>query len=470
MRRGTDMNRLRQASPTMNRSILAAAILAAVAAQGCATAPEIKPAPVVEALPPPAEPTAEEYQFQGVQALEARDPAGAKRLLGLAVGKDPRLLVAQYDLGVLAQAEGDLVEAARRFEAALAVAPDHEGSLLNLGKVYRDQQQYEKGIALYERALARRPFQVDYLNNLAVHARLAKQYDKATAAVRKLLSRAKDNPDAYKNLALIAYDQGQYRLAEFIGANAKKLDDKDPGIYNNLGLVYVKLGERRLALASFKKAVDLRPGFAPGLANIGALALSYRDYETAARAFEQVVLVEPTNAAARLNLAWSYEGTRLPDGTHRTRDAVAEFDKVLAQIPDQPDALYGLARAWAGGLRDLPKAKGFYERYLAVAAGPTREKAQKELTIVQTRIQAGVEVERMRKEAEARKRLDEEENRRKAREQAAAGGSMLDKVSEEAERSEPPPESPAPAPQEPKADPADGQGASGPAGAPSPGN
>ncbi|HCF60683.1 MAG TPA: hypothetical protein DFS52_22120, partial [Myxococcales bacterium] len=94
-------------------------------------------------------------------------------------------------------------------------------------------------------------------------------------------------------------------------------------------------------------------------------------------------------ANAHLNLAWAYEGVRLKDGTHRTAEAVVEFEKVLALVKDQPDAVYGMARAFAGELKDLPKAKGFYERYLALAEGAAKEKAAQELQVVEQRIQAG---------------------------------------------------------------------------------
>lgn len=442
-------------------------LLVATLAAGCATAPEVKPAPTGPvAVAAPVEPTASEHLAAGLRALQAKDLAAAQDRLGKAVAKDAKLFVAHYNLGLIAQGEGRLDAAAASYELALGLEPEHEATTLNLGKVYRDQQAYAKGIALFEKACARKPFDVNYLNNLSVFYRLAKRYDQAVATVRKLLSRTKDNADAYKNLALIAYDQEQLRLAEFIGANAKKLDAKDPGVLNNLGLVYVKLGDRRGALAQFRKAVELDADFAPGHANIGALALSYRDYDGAAAAFERVTRLDPTNAAAHLNLAWSYEGMRQKDGSHRTKEAVAEFEKVLSLVKDQPDAVYGIARAYAGELRDLPRAKEFYDRFLPLASGPAKEKAQRELAVLEQRIKAGAEADRRKKEQEEKKRAAEEEKRKKAQEAAKTGGSMLDKISEQAEQQEQPAEqapegAPSPTPDAP-------QGAAPKADAPAP--
>lgn len=415
---------------------------AAMGLVGCPKAEVVKPSEpltqqAVQAAKPPPEESAEEHEWAGFTAFKNKEYATAKERFGKALAKNPKLLLASYNKAFIDQQEGNLDGAARGYEAVLALEPEHEGALLNLGKVYRDQNQPEKGIALYEAAVAKRPFDVKLLTNLTVFYRLAKKHDKATATVRKLLSRTKDNPDAYKNLALIAHDQGQLRLAEFIGANAKKLDKEDPAVYNNLGLVYLKLGEPRRALANFKIAVDKRKDFAPGHANIGAMALSYRDYETAAKSFENVVKLEPGNWTAYLNLAWSYEGSRQKDGNHRSKDAVAAFEKVLTIVKDHPDAVYGIARAYAGELKDLPKAKEYYDRYLALSDAPSRDKAQKELASLELRIKAGAEAERMKAEAEAKAKLLEDEKKKKVQEQLSKGGSMLEQVTKKEEEAAP---------------------------------
>lgn len=373
-------------------------------------------------------------QAEGIKALAANDLSRAKVELEKAVAKDPKLVIAHYNLGYIAQAQGDLDTASKHYEAVLKEEPSNRAAVLNQGKVLRDQQRFDAGVALFERAQADSPYDADYLNNLASFYRLSGKLDKANETLRKLLSRTKDNPQAYKNLALVAYSGEQYRLAEFVGANTKKLLGEDPGVYNNLGLAYVKLGDRRLALANFRKAVELDSSFAPGHANIGAVALSYRDYPSATKAFERVVQLEPTNANAHLSLAWSYEGERKDDGTHRTAEAVAEFERVLVLVKEHPAALYGVARGYAGELRELQKARGYYERYLALPSIPDGEKVKQELAILDVRIKAGADAERMRKEAEEQKRIADEEKRKKAMEAAQKGGSMLDKISEQAEQ------------------------------------
>lgn len=444
------MKTLRARPQLKSKMVTALAVAGSIGLSGCASKKEVvKPVEPVTTVQP-VEPTAEEHEYAGVQALKAGDRATAKERFAKALEKNPQLVTANYNMAFLAQQDGDLDGAARGYQAVLAVDPDHEPALLNLGKVYRDQMKYEEGTALFEKAVEKKPHDVTLLNNLSVFYRLSKRYDDAIATARKLLSRTKDNADAYKNLALIAYDQGNIPLAKTISENALKLEEKlakekggkvDPGVYNNLGLVYLKLGQRRTALAQFRKAVEQDENFAPGHANIGAMALSYRDYETAAKSFETVTRLEPTNATAWLNLGWAYEGFRTPDGMHKTKEAVTAFEKVLSLVKDQPDAIYGIAKAYAGELKDLPKARSFYERYLALADAPLREKAQRELQMVNQRIEAGLQAQQMREEMERKQREEEERRRQEAMEKAKQGGeSMLDKVASENEEAEVAPE------------------------------
>ena len=370
--------------------------LAAVLLAGCAAARRGSPtpAPAVSGVPAPAEPTAADLQREGLEALRSSDGATARKLFEKALAKDGRLSVAHFNLGWLATARGERAAAARHYEQALALDPGLRSAILNLAAIYREARQLDRAIALLEKALDRAPFEPRYLHDLAVLYRLTGRYDQATLAARRLLARVKDDPDAYLHLALIASDQGQLPLARLYAATAQKLDPKDPSVFNNLGLVWAKLGDRRSALGSFRKALELDAHFAPALANLGALALAYRDYAAACESFEKVVALRPTDAEDFVHLGWAYEGARVPGGGHRTKEAAAAFEKALSLQEDQPDALHGLARACAGELQDLPKAKAYYQRYLAVTEGPAQAKARAELAVVDERLKAVAGAER----------------------------------------------------------------------------
>ena len=67
----------------------------------------------------------------------------------------PSAPAARYNLGVVAERQGDLPAAERAYREAHALAPDHARTLLNLGKVLRDQGKAAESIPLFESALQR---------------------------------------------------------------------------------------------------------------------------------------------------------------------------------------------------------------------------------------------------------------------------------------------------------------------------
>jgi tetratricopeptide (TPR) repeat protein len=371
--------------------------------------------------PPPPEMSAKERFEQGVAAFDAGKLDEARTAFLKVSEKVPGNAVVHYNLGVIAERQGSVVDAQRYYEETLKLDPKHRPALLNLGKVYRLQDKFEEAIALYEGALKdpANEFDVALNNNLTVAYRLAKKFDRAEATARKVLSRTKDNPDAYKNLALIYFDQGNYRLAEFISANARKLDDKDPGVYNNLGLIYLKLDDRRLALGQFKKAVELNQNFAPSLFNIGAIALTYRDYDSAEKVLSKATELDPGSYDGFLAYAFALDGQKARD-TKKGQKAGELFEKVLSIKANQPDAICGAAWAYASEKSGWDKALQFFERCKALPSTSAQDQQ-----VIDAKVKGIVA---MQKAPAAAPPAEKE----KPKATTPTGPSMLDKVSDDA--------------------------------------
>ncbi len=394
---------------------------------GCKSAEQaVVPDPnLAQAAAPPKVRTADELFSEAIAQFDAQKYDEAAKSFTALLEKQPTLVNARYNLGVIAERQGDLGRAEAAYQAAHKLDAGHVPTLLNLGKVYRLRDSFDKAIALYEEALKipGKEYDVALLNNLTVAYRLAKQFGKAEATVRKVLSRTKDNPDAYKNLALIYYDQGNFRLAEFISANAKKLDDKDPGVYNNLGMVYIKMEERRLALGQFQKAVSLNDKFAPGHMNIGAMALSYRDYETAEKACAKVVGLDPTSYEGHLAYALALDGQKGRD-PKKGLSAGAAFEKVLAIIPAHADATCGAGWAYAAEKSGWDKAVSFLEKCKAQASTTPQDQQ-----LIDAKLKG---ILAMQKSGAAQPATAQKETPKTT----TGGGSLLDKVSDQAAKEE----------------------------------
>lgn len=428
---------------------------------------EIKKDPVVVEKPKVVEKTVKEVFAEAVAAFDAGKLDEAQAGFAKVAAKVPNNVVVQFNSGVIAEKQGKIPDATAFYEAANKLDPKHKPTLLNLGRVYRQQDKFDAAIALYEAALKdpANEYDVELNNNLTVAYRLAKKYKEAEATARKVLARTKDNPDAYKNLALIYFDQGNYRLAEFISANARKLDDKDPGVYNNLGLIYLKLDERRLALGQFQKAVSLNKDFAPSLFNIGAMALTYRDYDGAEKVLSRATELDQNSYEGFLAYAFALDGQKGRDAKKGLK-AGELFERVLAIKADQNDAICGAAWAYAADKGGWDKALGFLERCKAL---PTTTPVDQQL--IDSKMKGIVAMQKAGAAAAAQPKPEEKEKPK-----ATGGPSLLDKVSDEAAKNEPPPgETPPAAPADgaapapaPGAAPAPATGGTAPAPAPAP--
>ncbi len=406
------------------------AVLVSAGLVGCTTVKEEVKKDVIVAPPPKvAEKTTQETFADAVAAFDAGKYDDARTGFTKVAAKVPNNVVVQFNLGVIAEKQGKLTEAAGFYEAANKLDPKHKPTLLNLGRVYRLQDKFDNAITLYEGALKdpANEYDIELNNNLTVAYRLEKKYAQAEAVARKVLARTKDNPDAYKNLALIYFDQGNFRLAEFISANAKKLDDKDPGVYNNLGLIYLKLDDRRLALSQFQKAVSLNKDFAPSLFNIGAMALAYRDYDGAEKVLSRATEIDPNSYEGFLAYAYALDGQKGRDAKKGLK-AGEMFERVLAIKPHQADAVCGAGWAYAADKAGWDKALGFLEQCKAV---PTTTATEQQL--IDSKLKGIVAMQKAGQQAAQAK----PEEKEKPKATTPSGPSLLDKVSDDAAKQDP---------------------------------
>ncbi|HXN40365.1 MAG TPA: tetratricopeptide repeat protein [Myxococcaceae bacterium] len=336
--------------PTYSKRLIWSLLLGAGLGAGCKTVETRTPA-LIPAAPPAAataspvnEKSAEQLFSEGAAAYQSGRDEDARLLFTKALERSSRMVNAQYNLGVIAEREGDRAQAAVEYQAALEIDNSHLPSILNLGRIELLDGEYEKAIALFESGLKQptKEHELALLNNLGAAYRLAKNYAKAESTSRAVLSKHGENVNALKNLALVFYAQSRYRLAELVETSAAKINPKDPGVHNDLGLVHLKLGQPARAVGEFRHALELDPKFEVAHRNLGALALAYRDYPTAQKSFAALVSLTPESYEAHLDYAYALQDGQGLDPS-KGMEAAAEFEKALAiqPSPDQPDGSKG---------------------------------------------------------------------------------------------------------------------------------
>jgi len=336
--------------PTSSRGWIWIALLGAGLGTGCSTVQSRKPqlipapAPAAAAPSPVNEKSAEQLFSLGIAAFEGGHDEEARSLFTQALERSSGMVNAQYNLGVIAERQGDLSQAATEYQAALRIDDSHLPSILNLGRIELLNGDYEKAIALFESGSQQptKEHELALLNNLAAAYRLAKNYSKAEATSRAVLAKHGENVNALKNLALVFYAQGRYRLAELVETNAAKVNAKDPGVHNDLALVYLKTDQPARAVAALRHALELDPKFEVAHRNLGALALAYRDYPTAQKSFAALVSLAPDSYEAHLDYAYALQDGQVLDPAKGV-EAAAEFEKALAiqPSPDKPEVSKG---------------------------------------------------------------------------------------------------------------------------------
>ncbi len=129
------------------------------------------------------------------------------------------------NLGDVYARKGDLANAAKSFEKALALNPNYPDATHNLANIYRMQGKVDESINLYKRALELNP------------------------AIWQ----------SHLNLAAIYFDRKEYALAKEHAIAADKIHPNNPQILGNLGLILLTDGDLAQARTYFERTLNQDP-------------------------------------------------------------------------------------------------------------------------------------------------------------------------------------------------------------------
>ncbi|NJK88868.1 MAG: tetratricopeptide repeat protein [Myxococcales bacterium] len=337
-----------------------ASVLAACGGAQKPVAPPVTAAPKVTIKP-------RDIVASANEKLQAGKAEEAIAELDTLIEKQPDNTVAIYNRGLAQHRLGNWQKAEADYRTVLAADPKDESAAVNLGAVLREQGKVDEAIKVYEAQLENDEFDGDLLNNLSVLYREKKDYERSIGAIRKLLMRDKNNVDAYKNLALVYFAQDKLRLSQTILENARSMAEeqgkKDPDIFVNLGMIYLGKNENGRAMAAFKRALELEPEHTEANYNIGALALSHRDYDLAAKSYEVVSKALPTSADVAASLGYAYQGQQKLEQAIGALERAWDLQKKAGKSSQDDQVLYQLT-VIAQNAQQLDKAKGYAESYM----------------------------------------------------------------------------------------------------------
>ena len=262
----------------------------------------------------------------------------AARALGLkAVEAEPGNVEAINLIGLIAQGKGDLKEAivwmtraadtnpdvpayqsnlcevyrqAGEFESAIAagrqavaIAPDHVPSLINLGLALVDVRDFGAAEAQFRQVIAVAPDLPEAYLNLAKALEGLDRKSEAIEACRRALALRELYPEAYDRLAMLLIDAGQLKAAEKLLHRAIGLLSKAPVLHYRLALTLLRQQRLEEALEAARQVLKLAPKHFLALALAGRVSIELGDLEAGRDYCSRAVALKPMAPGVLNNLS-----------------------------------------------------------------------------------------------------------------------------------------------------------------------
>ncbi len=212
------------------------------------------------------------------------------------------MLIARFNVGALWEECGDMGKATKVYDE-LASKGFHL-ALNNLGVIAWQAGDTKKALGLFKKSVAADKKQAFAArNNLAAayrdrYADKVSQSDfkEAEKQIQNVLAVDTSNKAAYENLARLYYDRGRLKdpsylvLSNLVVTQALRVLEKENAqsadIRNLQGLLFMQTDNQIDALKAFKMAVKIAPNHPDANRNIGFIAVRFRDYASAEKAFD----------------------------------------------------------------------------------------------------------------------------------------------------------------------------------------
>lgn len=332
-----------------------------------------------------------------VDKSEQGNDARAKKILNRFVDHSDAGFLASYNLGVIAEKEGDISGAANHYTKALDNNPDFTPALLNLVRLYVRYDRISDADKIARKYIDARPENLDH-RAARLEVMLAKEdYRDVIREAKKLLRRDERNVEAMLAMAKANFELERYEFTTDILERASELAPDRSEIYFIFGLVAMENENRGRAISNFEKALEKNPRLAEAHNNLGLLYQEAGDFEAAAAQFRKAIDDYPDFMQAKLNL-----GIALKQLGEKKK-AEEKFKEVISMDSSYADAYFNLGVLYLDSelpdLEKIPrleKSIEYLNQYKQKAAGRLEEDDPADDYIKSAREQIKAEKERQK--------------------------------------------------------------------------
>jgi tetratricopeptide (TPR) repeat protein len=342
----------------------------------------------------------------GLSALTVErnlDWSSRLRLWTDAARKSPDKARPYINLGKAYYEDGRLTTAIEQFRRSIALYPLFPLSHYNLGNVYLDVKFYADAEREYRQVLQLQPDHVEGRIGLGSVYNAQGRYAEAEAEYRRAVETANERQAAERDLARL-------NLGEVYGKTGRQSEALDQWrqidtAYRdkarfNMGVAYTLLGDFANAERAYLSALEETPDMPQALYNLARLYQVTRQWDRSSAAFEKYLLTAKDDARALTGIGWNreqngqwqeaerfYRRALMADPAYpsarfnlanlylaqgKAQEAIAEFDAVVRQLPDDPEmhrqiglALWRAGKNREAALRHLHTAKRLFGAHRA---------------------------------------------------------------------------------------------------------
>ena len=267
-----------------------------------------------------AEPSAHSYLFLGLSYTHLGRFDEAKQSFQNGLKLDPRNSSCLFNLGYIAERQGDSAGAAAIFQKVLLSNPNFPDALLELAKLRTGSKRFPEAAELLRRYVRVSPSPATGYYQLAMVERSLHQTAAADRDLQLFQTLSKNVPvsanpyehvfeylDSRSRLAPGARDQED--LAGLIEEAAKHPDQSQ--VQYLLAEAYLKAGKVDEARSTIAQFDTITPGDYRLQAGVGVLLASYHLYDDAIQHFQAALKMNPDSDEIRFDLANAYFRKRL---------------------------------------------------------------------------------------------------------------------------------------------------------------
>jgi tetratricopeptide (TPR) repeat protein len=312
---------------------------------------------------PTASAAAQERFKKALAELEAMTKAGKidyatlKPLFKAALKEDDNFAEAHYNMGLIAESEGNVQDAEKSYRRALQINPKLGHAAQNLAVILVSRGKEDEAVDLLEHAIKNDPTHPRPRVALAQILRSRKKYEDALEHLRAALQSDPKNLAAFQAMSVTYADLGNPPMARLVGARGLKVDDKDAVIHYTRGRLLLAENKIIEAVLELKRALEADPELRPARVDLAEVALNYRDFGNAKAHYQKLLEGNPNDVSVLVNLGIANKGLGLAD------EAKASYEKALSIDKQNPAATMNLAILYHKNFSDFDNALKYYQAY-----------------------------------------------------------------------------------------------------------